>query len=312
MATINPPPYANIQDDCHALHSAFRGIGTDEGRVISILAHRSATQRLEISRAYKRMYGEDLSHRLKSELHGKFESAVLLWMMDPCVRDAQLLHESFAGAGTKDTTLIDILCTRTSAQLQLIQQAYLGKYGSNLESDITCETSGYYRQLLLALLNQFRPDTPVVNWELARAEARELYRAGEARAGTDEESYIRVLSARGPAQLAATLAAFKEMHGHSLEEAVTKETSGSFRRALRAILMANYPAKYFAQALSKATKGSVWDTDRLTQLIVTRAEIDMQYIKAEFQSAYQKPLERVIGELSGDYRHFLLALVGSQ
>jgi hypothetical protein len=49
------------------------GIGCDEKKVISILGHRTQAQRLAIADAYQRQFGENLSKRLKSELHGNLE-----------------------------------------------------------------------------------------------------------------------------------------------------------------------------------------------------------------------------------------------
>jgi hypothetical protein len=49
------------------------GIGCDEKKVISILGHRTQAQRLAIADAYQRQFGENLSKRLKSELHSNLE-----------------------------------------------------------------------------------------------------------------------------------------------------------------------------------------------------------------------------------------------
>lgn len=53
------------------LHSS--GWGTDEQAVISILAHRDASQRKQIALEYEHKYSESLIQRLQSELSGDFE-----------------------------------------------------------------------------------------------------------------------------------------------------------------------------------------------------------------------------------------------
>jgi len=59
-------------------------------------------------------------------------------------------------------------------------------------------------------------------------------------------------------------------------------------------------------------KGLGTDDNTLIRIVTTRAEVDMQYIKAEFFSLYKKSLEQMIkGDTSGNYRLFLLTLVGS-
>ncbi|KAL7243884.1 hypothetical protein ACSBR1_016156 [Camellia fascicularis] len=66
-------------------------------------------------------------------------------------------------------------------------------------------------------------------------------------------------------------------------KAVKSEISGKFKLALLTILQcAHNPVKYFAKVLHKAMKGLGTDDTTLTRVIVTRTEIDMQYIKAEY------------------------------
>jgi annexin D len=58
-------------------------------------------------------------------------------------------------------------------------------------------------------------------------------------------------------------------------------------------------------------KGLGTDDMTLIRVVVTRTEIDMQYIKAEYLKKYKKPLaEAINSETSGNYRTFLLSLVG--
>ena len=65
------------------------------------------------------------------------------------------------------------------------------------------------------------------------------------------------------------------------------------------------------QELHKAMKGLGTNDTTLIRIIVTRTEIDMQYIKAEYQKKYKKSLnDAVHSETSGDYRTFLLSLLG--
>lgn len=67
----------------------------------------------------------------------------------------------------------------------------------------------------------------------------------------------------------------------------------------------------FPQALRKAMKGLGTNDTALIRVVVTRAEIDMQYIKAEYHKKYHKQLSEAIhSETSAHYRTFLLALVG--
>lgn len=69
--------------------------------------------------------------------------------------------------------------------------------------------------------------------------------------------------------------------------------------------------KWNLQVLRKAMKGLGTDDTTLIRIIVTRAEIDMQYIKSEYQKKHGKRLnDAVHSETSGHYRAFLLSLLG--
>ena len=65
------------------------------------------------------------------------------------------------------------------------------------------------------------------------------------------------------------------------------------------------------QELHKAMKGLGTDDRTLIRVIVTRTELDMQYIKAEYEKKFKGSLgDAVHSETSRHYRSFLLALLG--
>ncbi|MCO5594237.1 hypothetical protein L7F22_048264 [Adiantum nelumboides] len=82
------------------------------------------------------------------------------------------------------------------------------------------DTSGDYKKLLLAYLNNYRPETPQVNMQLAHADCMELYRAGEGRLGTDEAAIMVILSSRSSVQLNACFNLYKQTYGHDIEEEI--------------------------------------------------------------------------------------------
>lgn len=70
--------------------------------------------------------------------------------------------------GTKEVTLTDILCSRNDDELDAIKNEYKDEYNRTLESDIIDDTSGDFKELLLALLNTRRDRTNNVNYLKAR------------------------------------------------------------------------------------------------------------------------------------------------
>nr|AFK45123.1 unknown [Lotus japonicus] len=312
MATLTVPPVPPTpRDDAMQLYRAFKGFGCDTTAVINILAHRDATQRAYLQQEYKATYAEELSKRLISEFSGKLETAVLLWMHDPAGRDATIIRQCLA-VDMNFEGATEVICSRTPSQLQYLKQIYHSKFGVYLEHDIEATTSGDLKKILLAYVSTPRPEGPEVNREIAQKDAKVLYKAGEKKLGTDEKAFVHIFSERSGAHLAAISSYYHDMYGHKLNKAIKNETSGIFAHALLIIFQcAVNPAKYFAKVLHKAMKGLGTNDTTLIRVIVTRTEIDTQYIKAEYLKKYKKTLnDAVHSETSGHYRAFLLALLG--
>ncbi|CAI8619161.1 unnamed protein product [Vicia faba] len=312
MSTVILPPVPpSPKDDAMQLHRAFKGFGCDTNAVINILAHRDAVQCAYLQQEYRSMYYEDLLKRLSSELSGKLENVVLLWMHDPAGRDAVILRQSLTVTKVLEAAT-EVICSRTPAQLQYLRQIYHAKFGIFLDHDIERNTSGNHKKLLLAYLNTPRHEGPETNTDMADNNVVLLYRAGEKKLGTNEKIFVQIFNGHSASQLAAINQCYNSKYGHPLKKAINKETSGHFAHALSTIVQCvENPARYFAKVLCKAMKGLGTDDTKLIRVIVTRSEIDLHYIKAEYLKKYKKTLnDAVHSETFGNYRAFLLALLG--
>lgn len=311
MASIKPYPAFNPSDDAQVLRKAMKGFGTDEAAIIAILGARTSSQRQAILTTYKQMFGRDLVEDLKSELSGKFED-VIVGLMTP-------LHEFLAselkwalkGAGTDEDCLIEILCTRSNAEIAAIKAAYHAKYGKDLESAIRGDTSGDFQRILVSMCTCARQEGAPLDQARAAQDARRLYDAGVAKMGTDESTFNAILASQSFDQLRLVFREYARLADHDIMDAIKKEMSGNFKSALLTIVKSVYNTElYFAEKLHNAMKGAGTDDKTLIRVIVSRCEIDMAVIKQEFARAYGKSLEEAIkGDTSGDYRKVLIALV---
>jgi hypothetical protein len=57
-----------------------------------------------------------------------------------------------AGAGTDEEILIEILATRSNAEINAIKTAYAALFKRDLEKDVVSETGGRFRRLLVGLV----------------------------------------------------------------------------------------------------------------------------------------------------------------
>eukprot|EP00493_Phyllostaurus_siculus_P022984 UN23318 len=150
----------NATEDCEVLNKAMKGMGTDEDAITEIIVKRSNEQRQELKATFAQMFGKDLEDALKSELGGHYEDLILALFKKPFEYQASELHRAIKGAGTDESCLIEILCSRKSNEdLESIKEAYKKLYGDNLADDISSDTSGNFGRLLFSLVQAARaPD----------------------------------------------------------------------------------------------------------------------------------------------------------
>ncbi|KAH9330950.1 hypothetical protein KI387_003058 [Taxus chinensis] len=164
--------------------------------------------------------------------------------------------------------------------------------------------------MLFALASSFRYEGPEVDMNLAKSEAKKLHEAIKDKAKTQE--IIRIISTRSKLQLNATFNQLRDDFSLSVNQVLKKEKSEDFQDAIQtAVKCIRSPSKYFAKILRSSMEGIGTDDEVLTRLVVTRADVDMKDIKAQFMSRTSLSLKSVIAkETRGDYEDFLLALVG--
>jgi len=309
--TVFPISPFDAEADCEFLRKAMRGVGTDEQQLIEILSTRCNRQRVEIRLRYKTMFGKDLMNDLKSELSGNLEEC-LLAMMEPSVLfDAKCLRRAMKGAGTDEETLIDILCSRSNAEINTIKQEYNNFYKRDLEKDCVSETSGHFKRLLVSMCQANRDESGQVDNEKAKKEASDLYQAGEKKMGTDESRFNVVLASRNFNQLRATYQEYVKVAQRDILNSIDREMSGDLKHGFKAIVQCSRNAsEYFADRLWKSMKGAGTNDSLLIRIVVSRSEMDLVEIKQCFLQKYHKTLYKMIqGDCSGDYKKLLMALV---
>ncbi|KAF8767811.1 Annexin A13 like protein [Argiope bruennichi] len=229
--------------------------------------------------------------------------------------DAEILRKAMKGfgLGTDEDTWIEILCTRTNQEIWSINEAYQRLYGKSLEEDIKSDTSGHFQRLMVSACTGARSEDPADS-NRAKQTAEALYAAGVGQWGTDESTFNAILVSESYQQLAHTFYEYQKLAGHTVAQAIESEMSGDLKKGMLAIAkcVENRPF-YFAEKLYKAMKGLGTDDDTLIRIVVSRCEIDMVQIKAEYERNYGKPLiEAIRGDTSGDYRKVLINLVEPQ
>uniref|UniRef100_A0A672GA72 Annexin n=1 Tax=Salarias fasciatus TaxID=181472 RepID=A0A672GA72_SALFA len=278
IGSVRPYVNFNAKHDAEVLHRAMKGIGTDEDAVLMLLTARSNDQRQQIKAAYKKAYGKDLVSALKSELGGLFESLIVALMTPPVLYDASQLHKALKGAGTDDDVLIEILASRSDQRIKEIVKVYKKEFGSKLEKDVCGDTSGHYQKLLVILLQRSRTGPPS---EALRSAFQDLFAAGEAKLGTDEEKFISILGNRSAEHLREVFDAYKKLSGSDMEDSIRGETTGNLEDLLLAV---GKTLSHIPETLHSSGTGT--DDDTLMRIMVSRSEEDMLDIRDAFKKKY--------------------------
>lgn len=303
MGSVKPTPGFDSKHDGDVLRKAMKGMGTDEKAVIDVIGVRTSAELKQIALDYKTQFGRDLIDDLKSETSGNFREVILGRLQSPDEFDAHCLRDAIAGAGTDEKVLVEILATRTNAEIKAIKEKYKSLFKKDLEQDIISDTSGDFKRFLVSLVQGNRDETSAPNPAAAATDAQALYKAGEGKLGTDEAKFNQILATRSFAQLKLINEEYKKLSKKDLIGAIKSEFSGWVEEGLIAVVKSAIDrGEYFAERLYKSMKGAGTDDKTLIRVVVSRCEIDMVDIKQDFQRLYGKSLSKFIEEdTSGDY-----------
>lgn len=129
--------------------------GTEESVFNAVFCQRNLPQLKRIFEKYEEIVGHSIEKAIENEFSGTAKDAML--QLVSCVRDkisylANRLHDSMAGIGTDDRTLIRIVVSRSEIDLQDIKEEYEKLYEKSLSERIADDTSGDYKKALLAIV----------------------------------------------------------------------------------------------------------------------------------------------------------------
>ncbi|XVF00300.1 hypothetical protein REPUB_Repub03eG0272900 [Reevesia pubescens] len=304
------------EEDSEKLKKAFQGLGTDGEGIIEILGHRNASERKKIRETYQQLYNESLIDALNSELSGNFGKAVILWTYDPAERDAELANQALKSKkkGVKHLEIIvEMSCASTPQHLVTVRQAYCSLFNRSLEEDIVASVPTPLKKILLGLVTSYRYDKELVDMDVANLEADRLHEAIKTKEFVHDD-VVYILSTRNFYQLTTTFECYKKKHGNPIDKDILKSGKGDLKSLLKMVILCiDSPEKHFAEIVGTSINGLGTDEDSLTRAIVSRAEIDMMKVRGEYFNIYKSNLDdAVIEYTSGDYRKFLVTLLGGK
>nr|XP_033779048.1 annexin A9 [Geotrypetes seraphini]XP_033779049.1 annexin A9 [Geotrypetes seraphini]XP_033779050.1 annexin A9 [Geotrypetes seraphini]XP_033779051.1 annexin A9 [Geotrypetes seraphini]XP_033779053.1 annexin A9 [Geotrypetes seraphini] len=309
LGTIRPHPCFDVENDVEILRTALAGAEKDI--ILDLVTGRSNSQRQHLIQHFATIINQDLVKALEGALSGNLEKIILGLLKPPAQYDAHELKAAMKGLGTDEDTLTEILITRSNQQLREIGTFYREDYKADLEQDVTAETSGHFRELLLTLLKGKRErDSGIIDYALIMQDAKALSDTGMKNSSPNVHRWISILSERSMDHLRRVFEQYKMINSSEVEDKIQKQFKGDFERALLSLVsvIRNTPL-YFADKLHTAMKGMGTDRKTLTRILISRSETDLLCIRVEFKRKYGKSLYSFLQtELKGEYQSALLAL----
>ncbi|KAG9451586.1 hypothetical protein H6P81_011551 [Aristolochia fimbriata] len=282
--------------DCQHLQHYFSGNeASSSKKMMEILTSRKPEDYKLIRQTYSALYNSDLLYMLSGiKRHKNLAMVAYLRICEPHERDAQSLRGGLVGSCVDLNTITEILCTRSTLDLQNVRQAYLTKYNADIGQDVVLKTNGNTKEVFRAILNSTRFSGARVDASMAMCDAKMIYEAMESGKSIDRKTIFSIISQRNSGQLKAILQAYKQLYGHDFSQSLKQTKSGEFGKELLVIIKCiQYPEKHFAKQLQRAVeKGSAQEA--LIRVVSTRAGSDIKGIKTAFSAKTGWSLESLV------------------
>ncbi|KAI3824460.1 hypothetical protein L1987_05920 [Smallanthus sonchifolius] len=206
--------------------------------------------------------------------------------------DCEQLRKAFAGWGTNEDLIIQILAHRNGAQRKKIQETYSETYGEDLLKDLDSELSSDFQRAVLL-------------WTLEPAE-RDAYLVNEATKKLTASNWVimEVACTRSSDQLLCARKAYHAKYKKSLEEDIAHHTSGDFRKLLVPLVSAfRYEGDEVNMSLAKSEAKTfhqkicdkAYNDDEVIRILATRSKPQLNatfnHYNDQFGNAITKDLK---------------------
>ncbi len=303
--------------DADDIYNAFQKFSTDKSTLVKIIPARAYWQIALISEAFEKKYGMPLLEKVVNELttllgslltgSGTGLSKLLTYRILPQhERDAALIRDFSDGMSIDDANLLEIICTRTNAQLSAAMEHFAATYKRNLP-DVIKNKCSYknYRDFVLRILECEHDES---NTKLSTSEAKyfadELYAAGAARSiGIDPEPFIRILGSISNVQFEQINEQYPKQQ---LIKDITAKTGGDFQLVILTRVADKF--EYLAGRIDAALKGFSPDTESVCRILGSLSRPHCVKVRDAYNRlGFKRTLEEALKTVLKSQANYLMA-----
>jgi hypothetical protein len=227
--------YTPVEYDVEQLKKAMKGMGTDEGTLIEIIASRPNWLLKQIKEQYKIKYGKELEAVIKKETSGDLQRLLISLLQcnrsenthvnqSDCEAKAKELFDAGEAKWGTDSEVFNKIFTLSSPmELVGISKAYHKLTGHTILEAINKEFSGHVKELLHSIVYAIispseyfatRVEKAIKGW------------------GTNDNVLIRILVTRDEIDMPQIKQYYKQLYGRDMLEAIKGDCSGAYRDLL--------------------------------------------------------------------------------
>lgn len=289
------------------LFSVFTGNPLNYDMLFDILTRTSNYERQIIVDEYKIRYNKSVFDEINSLITDKnVKNIVTLMFYNYYELDARILHKALKEK-KDEKAIVEIFASRPHWFLQTVDEEYNRIYGISLRDDLSNEKKSDFIKFLLCMLNTPRDTENTIQSEKqAEQIVQEIIKNGLKKYSTEVDLFKDIFVKKSREDLIMISREFKELDKkkRNFYETVNDSCSKGTKELLKAIIFAvSIPSHYFAHLLKKSIVGLGTDEETLNRVLVTRHEIDMEFIRNYYKAEQKNELvDDIIGDTSGNYQ----------
>lgn len=216
----------------------FDGDDGDETVLIEIMCTMSNAEIRKICATYQQMFGKRLEQKIREEKNGNFKRMMTILSagsrdesevldLKAAKSDAETLHKHFDKIITDEKPIIDLFCSKSYAQIKLINQEYKKLTRSSLEKSVKRNISGNVKEGLMAIIRTSKNRSDYYARRLNKSINNHVI---------DDRSLGRLIVARSEIDLMDIKDEFNRLFRKPLKSCLKHEISGSYKYALLTLL----------------------------------------------------------------------------
>ena len=297
---------STVSEIAEKLHSNLYGKKKDD-IILDVIMTNNLQNLVYIANYYKATYETSLFDDIKSRIGGDFGYCAAQLFLSPlefCIFHLKL------GINKKNEWAMEQLVSKTTEELQIIEEAYKRDTGKDLKSDITKAFSGAIGKNLLNLFDTPRIKNKNPNKQECEKYATILSQTDPKNWVEDENIFKEIFIQRSPEELVLIARYYLKITGNSFIDTIEKKTKGKNQNLLKEIMYDNImPHELFAEKIYVAIKGLGTDEEVLSRSLVSRCELDMSAMRDIYQAKYKVTMKAdIIDDTSGSYKKLCVYL----